>query len=236
MLNIDQVEASYGHIQALSNVSLKVEEDGTVILIGSNGAGKSTLLKVISGLLKPTQGRVEFCGKRIDGLSPDRIIAKGIAHCPEGRRIFQELTVTENLEMGAYLEKSKKVVGDRIEKLFESFPILRERHKQLAGTLSGGELQQLAIARALMSNPKMMLFDEPSLGLAPILVDQVEKIIMRLKEEKITILLVEQNANMALELADYAYVMETGTIVLEGPSSELKKDEKVIKAYLGGLE
>jgi branched-chain amino acid transport system ATP-binding protein len=236
MLNIDQVAASYGHIQALSNVSLKVEEDGTVTLIGSNGAGKSTLLKVISGLLKPTQGRVEFCGERIDGLSPDRIIAKGIAHCPEGRRVFPELTVTENLEMGAYLERSKRIVNERIEKLFESFPILKERQRQLAGTLSGGEQQQLSIARSLISNPKMILFDEPSLGLAPILVDQVEKIIMRLKEEKITILLVEQNANMALELADYAYVMETGTIVLEGPSSELKKDEKVIKAYLGGLE
>lgn len=236
MLNIDQVAANYGHIQALSNVSLKVEEDGTVTLIGSNGAGKSTLLKVISGLLKPTQGRVEFCGERIDGLSPDRIIAKGIAHCPEGRRVFPELTVTENLEMGAYLERSKRIVNERIEKLFESFPILKERQRQLAGTLSGGEQQQLSIARSLISNPKMILFDEPSLGLAPILVDQVEKIIMRLKEEKITILLVEQNANMALELADYAYVMETGTIVLEGPSSELKKDEKVIKAYLGGLE
>jgi len=236
MLNIDQVAASYGHIQALSNVSLKVEEDGTVTLIGSNGAGKSTLLKVISGLLKPTQGRVEFCGERIDGLSPDRIIAKGIAHCPEGRRVFPELTVTENLEMGAYLERSKRIVNERIEKLFESFPILKERQRQFAGTLSGGEQQQLSIARSLISNPKMILFDEPSLGLAPILVDQVEKIIMRLKEEKITILLVEQNANMALELADYAYVMETGTIVLEGPSSELKKDEKVIKAYLGGLE
>jgi branched-chain amino acid transport system ATP-binding protein len=236
MLNIDQVAASYGHIQALSNVSLKVEEDGTVTLIGSNGAGKSTLLKVISGLLKPTQGRVEFCGERIDGLSPDRIIAKGIAHCPEGRRVFPELTVTENLEMGAYLERSKRIVNERIEKLFESFPILKERQRQLAGTLSGGEQQQLSIARSLISNPQMILFDEPSLGLAPILVDQVEKIIMRLKEEKITILLVEQNANMALELADYAYVMETGTIVLEGPSSELKKDEKVIKAYLGGLE
>ena len=145
MLNIDQVAASYGHIQALSNVSLKVEEDGTVTLIGSNGAGKSTLLKVISGLLKPTQGRVEFCGERIDGLSPDRIIAKGIAHCPEGRRVFPELTVTENLEMGAYLERSKRIVNERIEKLFESFPILKERQRQFAGTLSGGEQQQLSI-------------------------------------------------------------------------------------------
>lgn len=236
MLSIESIEAGYGHIRALSNVSLKVEEHATVTLIGSNGAGKSTLLKVISGLLKPTQGRVEFCGERIDGLSPDRIVVKGIAHCPEGRRIFPELTVKENLEMGGYLEKSKKLFWERIEKLFESFPILKERQRQMAGTLSGGELQQLAIARSLMSNPKMILFDEPSLGLAPILVDQVEGIILRLKEEKITILLVEQNANMALELADYAYVMETGSIILEGFSSELRRDEKVIKAYLGGLE
>jgi len=236
MLEVEHIEASYGHIRALSDVSLKVDEQTTVTLIGSNGAGKSTLLKVVSGLLRPNQGRVQFNGEQIDGLSPDRIVARGIAHCPEGRRIFPELTVTENLEMGAYLERSKKLVKERIEKLFDSFPILRERQKQLAGTLSGGELQQLAIARALMSNPKMMLFDEPSLGLAPILVDQVERIILRLKEEKITILLVEQNANMALELADYAYVLETGSIILEGPSPDLRRDERVIKAYLGGLE
>jgi branched-chain amino acid transport system ATP-binding protein len=236
MLNVEKIAASYGHIQALSDVSLEVKENGTVTLIGSNGAGKSTLLKVISGLLKPSRGKVEFCGERIDGLPPDRIIAKGISHCPEGRRVFPDLTVTENLEMGAYLEPSTKVIRDRIEKLFEAFPILRERHKQMAGTLSGGEQQQLAIARALILNPKMILFDEPSLGLAPILVDQVEDTIRRLKSERITILLVEQNANMALELADYAYVMETGSIILEGPSEQLRKDERVIKAYLGGLD
>jgi branched-chain amino acid transport system ATP-binding protein len=236
MLNVEKIAASYGHIQALSDVSLEVKENGTVTLIGSNGAGKSTLLKVISGLLKPSRGKVEFCGERIDGLPPDRIIAKGISHCPEGRRVFPDLTVTENLEMGAYLEPSTKVIRDRIEKLFETFPILRERHKQMAGTLSGGEQQQLAIARALILNPKMILFDEPSLGLAPILVDQVEDTIRRLKSERITILLVEQNANMALELADYAYVMETGSIILEGPSEQLRKDERVIKAYLGGLD
>jgi branched-chain amino acid transport system ATP-binding protein len=236
MLSVEKIAASYGHIQALSDVSLQVKENGTVTLIGSNGAGKSTLLKVISGLLKPGQGKVEFCGERIDGLPPDRIIAKGISHCPEGRRVFPDLTVTENLEMGAYLEPSTKVIRDRIDKLFDAFPILRERQKQLAGTLSGGEQQQLAIARALILNPKMILFDEPSLGLAPILVDQVEDTIRRLKSERITILLVEQNANMALELADYAYVMETGSIILEGPSEQLRKDERVIKAYLGGLD
>jgi branched-chain amino acid transport system ATP-binding protein len=190
---------------------------------------------VISGLLKPRQGKVEFLGERIDGLPPDRIVAKGIAHCPEGRRLFPELTVMENLEMGAYLSNSKRFVRERIEYLFESFPILKERKNQMAGTLSGGEQQQAAIARSLVLNPKMILFDEPSLGLAPILVDQVEQIILKLKEEKITILLVEQNANMALGVADYGYVMETGGIILEGPCSELRRDEKVVQAYLGGL-
>jgi len=236
MLTVENITAGYGHVQALTDVSMKVEERGTVTLIGSNGAGKSTLLKVISGLLKPSQGKVEFRGERIDGLAPDRIIGKGIAHCPEGRRVFPELSVRENLEMGAYLESAKRVVTERIEKLFDFFPILRERQKQWAGTLSGGEQQQLAIARALMSEPRMILFDEPSLGLAPILVEQVGDIILKLKGEKITILLVEQNANMAMDLADYVYVMETGNIILQGASSNLRKDEKVIKAYLGGLE
>lgn len=234
MLSVKKISASYGHVQALSGVSLEVPEKGTVTLIGSNGAGKSTLLKVISGLLKPSQGSIEFGGERIEGLPPDRIVALGISHCPEGRRLFPELTVFENLEMGAYLSHSKKFVRDRIEYLFDSFPILRERRNQLAGTLSGGEQQQAAIARALALNPKMVLFDEPSLGLAPILVDQVEKILLTLKEQKITILLVEQNANMALDIADYAYVMETGGIILQGPSAELRQDEKVAKAYLGG--
>jgi branched-chain amino acid transport system ATP-binding protein len=234
MLSVKKISASYGHVQALSGVSLEVPEKETVTLIGSNGAGKSTLLKVISGLLKPSHGSIEFGGKRIEGLPPDKIVALGIAHCPEGRRLFPELTVFENLEMGAYLSNSKKFVQDRIEQLFESFPILRERRSQLAGTLSGGEQQQVAIARALALNPKMVLFDEPSLGLAPILVDQVEKILLTLKEQKITILLVEQNANMALDISDYAYVMETGGIILQGPSAELRQDEKVAKAYLGG--
>jgi len=236
MLTIKHIAASYGHVQALSNVSLKVAEKETATLIGSNGAGKSTLLRVISGLLQPRGGTIEFLGRRIDGLSPDRIVGLGITHCPEGRRLFPELSVFENLEMGAYLSKSKKFVREKIDQLFESFPILRERHGQLAGTLSGGEQQQLAIARALAMNPKMVLFDEPSLGLAPILVDLIEKILLKLKEEKITFLLVEQNANMALDIADYAYVMETGAIILEGPCNELRKDEKVVKAYLGGLE
>lgn len=234
MLQVENIEASYGHVRALSNISLIVEENEIVTVIGSNGAGKSTLLKVISGLLRPNTGRIEFCGERIDGLLPDRIVAKGIAHCPEGRRIFSELTVIENLEMGGYLEKSKEVLKERTEHIFNSFPILRSRQKQMAGTLSGGEQQQLAIARSLMSNPKMILFDEPSLGLAPILVDQVEGIIASLKREGITILLIEQNANMALRVSDRGYVIETGEIALKGSSSELRNDEEVIKAYLGG--
>jgi branched-chain amino acid transport system ATP-binding protein len=236
MLSVKHIAASYGHVQALSDISLEVAENGTVTLIGSNGAGKSTLLKVISGLLKPRKGTVEFLGERIDGLSPDKIVGLGIAHCPEGRRLFPELTVLENLEMGAYLSSSKRFVQERIEQLFSSFPILRERRNQLGGTLSGGEQQQVAIARALAMNPKMVLFDEPSLGLAPILVDQVERILLQLKEQRITFLLVEQNANMALDIADYAYVMETGGIILEGPCAELRHNEKVVKAYLGGLE
>jgi branched-chain amino acid transport system ATP-binding protein len=236
MLSVKHIAASYGHVQALSDISLEVAENGTVTLIGSNGAGKSTLLKVISGLLKPRKGTVEFLGERIDGLSPDKIVGLGIAHCPEGRRLFPELTVLENLEMGAYLSNSKRFVQERIEQLFASFPILRERRNQLGGTLSGGEQQQVAIARALAMNPKMVLFDEPSLGLAPILVDQVERILLQLKEQRITFLLVEQNANMALDIADYAYVMETGGIILQGPCAELRRDEKVVKAYLGGLE
>jgi branched-chain amino acid transport system ATP-binding protein len=234
MLSVKKIGASYGPIQALSEVSLEVPERGTVTLIGSNGAGKSTLLKVISGLLRPKRGSIEFLGERIEGLSPDKIVARGIAHCPEGRRLFPELTVLENLEMGAYLSKSKSFVQERIEQLFDSFPILKERRGQLAGTLSGGEQQQVAIARALALNPKMVLFDEPSLGLAPILVDQVEKILLQLKEERITILLVEQNAGMALDVADYAYVMETGGIILQGASADLRQDEKIVKAYLGG--
>jgi branched-chain amino acid transport system ATP-binding protein len=234
MLRVKKISACYGHVQALSEVSLEVAEKGTVTLIGSNGAGKSTLLKVISGLVKPIGGTIEFLGERIDGLSSDRIVSLGIAHCPEGRRLFPDLTVFENLEMGAYLSNSKRFVQERIAQLFESFPILKERRSQLAGTLSGGEQQQVAIARALALNPKMVLFDEPSLGLAPILVDQVEKILLQLKEQKITILLVEQNANMALDIADYAYVMETGGIILDGPAADLRRDEKVVKAYLGG--
>jgi branched-chain amino acid transport system ATP-binding protein len=236
MLTIEDVAASYGHVKALKGVSLQIEEKEVVTLIGSNGAGKSTLLKVISGLLKPNTGKIVFDGQEITGLAPEKIIARGIAHCPEGRKVFSELSVHENLEMGAYLEKSKHRVDEKIEEIFSSFPTLKQRQKQMAGTLSGGEQQQLAIARALMSDPKMILFDEPSLGLAPILVGLVEDIIVNLKRAGRTILLVEQNANMALRVAEHAYVIETGRIILNGPSAELKKDERMMKAYLGQLE
>jgi len=236
MLKLERVGARYGRVLALKNISFQVKEKQVVTLIGSNGAGKSTVLRVISGLLKPQVGKIVFCGEDISGLPPDKVVAKGIAHCPEGRKVFSELSVRENLEMGAYLEKSKKMLDDKIRRIFTSFPILKERQNQVAGTLSGGEQQQLAIARALMSDPKMVLFDEPSLGLAPILVNLVEGIIRKLKIDGQTILLIEQNANMALGVADYGYVMETGGIILEGPCSGLRKDEKVVQAYLGGLE
>jgi branched-chain amino acid transport system ATP-binding protein len=235
MLNIENLEASYGHVKVLKGVSLEVEDKEVVTLIGSNGAGKSTLLKTISGLLKSNKGKIIFNGEEIHGLPPEKIIGKGIAHCPEGRKVFSELSVRENLEMGAYLWKSKAAVEDKISATFQSFPILQERQNQMAGTLSGGEQQQLAIARALMSSPKVVLFDEPSLGLAPILVDLVEDILMKLKKDGHTILLVEQNANMALRVSEHAYVIETGRIILKGSSAELKKDERVMKAYLGQL-
>ena len=234
MLHIEDIHASYGQVRVLSGISLRVGEKQIVTLLGSNGAGKSSLLKVISGLLKPDSGRMEFRGERIDGLSPEKIIARGIAHCPEGRRVFADLSVLENLELGAYLEKSKRTVKERIAEIGEAFPTLIARKGQMAGTLSGGEQQQLAIARALMSDPQMILFDEPSLGLAPILVDQVEDIITELKRVGMTLLLVEQNANLALRIADYAYVVETGQIVIKGPSGAMAKDDRVMKAYLGG--
>jgi branched-chain amino acid transport system ATP-binding protein len=235
MLTVENVTANYGHVQALKGVSLQVEDREVVTLIGSNGAGKSTLLKTISGILKPHAGKIVFNGEAIQNLPPEKIIAKGIAHCPEGRKVFSELSVRENLEMGAYLQRSKSAVEEKINAIYQSFPILRERQNQMAGTLSGGEQQQLAIARALMLNPKMVLFDEPSLGLAPILVGLVEDILVKLKQEGHTILLVEQNANMALRVSEHAYVIETGRIILKGSSSELKRDERVMKAYLGQL-
>ncbi len=234
MLEIKVIDVYYGAIQALKNMSLEVEEGQIVTLIGANGAGKTTTLKTISGLLRPRQGNIIFEGKDISRLAPEKIVSLGISQVPEGRRVFPEMSVMENLEMGAYLRRDRKAIQDDYEMVFDRFPRLNERSRQMAGTLSGGEQQMLAIGRALMARPRLMLLDEPSMGLAPLLVKEIFTIIKDIKQLGTTILLVEQNANMALSIADQAYVLETGEIVLAGPASELLASEAVKKAYLGG--
>jgi len=234
MLEICNIDVYYGVIHALKNVSLKVEEGEIVTLIGANGAGKTTTLKTISGLIKPQNGTIYFNGNKISGLSPQQIVKAGISHVPEGRRIFQDMTVMENLELGAYLRKDKEGIKKDLELIYSKFPILKARSKQRAGTLSGGEQQMLAIGRALLSRPKLLLMDEPSMGLAPLLVNEIFSIIKEINNQGTTILLVEQNANMALSIAHRAYVIEIGSIVLEGPAKELIKSEEIKKAYLGG--
>jgi len=234
MLEIKDIHVYYGAIHAIKGVSLKVPEGSIVTLIGANGAGKSTILKTISALLQPKSGDILYNGESIINLTPKKIVEKGLIHVPEGRRIFADMTVKENLEMGAFLQKDKAWIRENQEKVFEKFPRLKERINQLAGTMSGGEQQMLAIGRGMMSNPKMLLLDEPSMGLAPLLVKEIFDIIKELNKSGITILLVEQNANMALSIADYAYVLETGKITLEGPAKELAASEEVKKAYLGG--
>lgn len=234
MLEICNIDVYYGVIHALKNVSLKVEEGEIVTLIGTNGAGKTTTLKTISGLIKPQNGTIYFNGNKISGLSPQQIVKAGISHVPEGRRIFQDMTVMENLELGAYLRKDKEGIKKDLELIYSKFPILKARSKQRAGTLSGGEQQMLAIGRALLSRPKLLLMDEPSMGLAPLLVNEIFSIIKEINNQGTTILLVEQNANMALSIAHRAYVIEIGSIVLEGPAKELIKSEEIKKAYLGG--
>ena len=219
---------------ALKKVSLDLKEGEIVTLIGANGAGKTTLLRTISALLKPTRGTIEFCGERIDGLRPDAIVRKGISHVPEGRRVFPQMTVLENLEMGAYTRPDRKFIKQELEKVFHLFPRLAERQSQLAGTFSGGEQQMLAIGRALMSKPKCLLLDEPSMGLAPKIVEEIfDRIVLLNKEEKVSILLVEQNAALALDIAHRGFVLETGKIVLAGEADMLKIDPNVKKAYLG---
>jgi len=205
-----------------------------VTLLGANGAGKTTTLRTISGLLVPSSGTITFLGNRVERLSPDIIVRYGISQCPEGRQIFARMTVQENLEMGAYTVKGQKIIEEDFEIVYRSFPLLRERRQQLAGTLSGGEQQMLAMGRALMSRPKLLLLDEPSAGLAPLLVKEILNIIERIQKQGITVLLIEQNAKMALSIADRSYVMETGAIVLEGSAKELMSDERVKKTYLGG--
>jgi branched-chain amino acid transport system ATP-binding protein len=234
MLRIDNIEVYYGSIQALKGVSLEVETGELVALIGSNGAGKSTMLKTISGLLHPRTGEVVFEGKNISQSKPYDIVAMGIAQCPEGRHILSGLTVLENLKMGAVQRKDKAAIKDDLEKVFTLFPILNERQNQTGGTLSGGEQQMLAIARSLMSSPKLLLLDEPSLGLAPKLVEVIFSVIQSIRENGGTILLVEQNARQALQIADRAYVLETGRIAMHGLAKELAHTPEVEKAYLGG--
>jgi branched-chain amino acid transport system ATP-binding protein len=235
MLEIKNLTVSYGVITALHGISLSVQSGSIVTLIGSNGAGKTTTLKTISGLLKPKSGEIFYNGKNIAGLPPHEIVARGLSHVPEGRMIFSNLTVLENLQMGAYLVRDKKVVRRELEFVFAMFPRLKEREQQIAGTLSGGEQQMLAIGRALMSQPKFLMLDEPSLGLAPLLVKTIfEKIVEINRERSLTILLVEQNANRALEISNFGYVLETGKITLQGDSASLRQNPQVKSAYLGG--
>ena len=233
MLELKDVHTYYGNIHALKGVSLHVERGEIVTLIGGNGAGKSTTLNTISGILKPRQGSVWLEGERIDHVPPHTIVEMGISQGPEGRRIFSRLTVRENLEMGAFTRTDKEGIAEDMERAFTLFPVLKERHKQVAGTLSGGEQQMLCIGRALMSSPKILLLDEPSMGLAPMLVEAIFDITEDINRQGTTILLVEQNANMALSVADRGYVLETGRIVLEGSARELRDNPQVKEAYLG---
>ena len=232
LLEVQDLHVYYGSIHAIKGISFHVEKGEIVTLIGANGAGKSTTLNTVSGLLKPGDGSVFFDGSSIVGVPAHKIVGKGMALCPEGRRIFAQLSVEENLEMGAFTRPGSEI-KDSMERVYESFPRLKERYKQTAGTLSGGEQQMLAMGRALMSKPDLMMLDEPSMGLAPILVDQIFEIIKKLHKNGTTILLVEQNAQMALSIADRAYVLETGKIVNEGTGAELLHDDSVRKAYLG---
>ena len=233
MLKIDELKVSYGGIEAVKGITFEVPERKIVTLIGANGAGKSTTLRTIAGLVRPAAGRIHLQGEDITGLSPDRIVPKGITLVPEGRRVFPDLTVLENLRIGAYLRTDKDSVEEDIQWVYELFPRLQERSWQAAGTLSGGEQQMLAVGRALMSRPKLMMLDEPSLGLAPLVVQDIFSIIREINHQGVTILLIEQNANMALKIADLAYVLETGKITMSGTGAELLANEKVKESYLG---
>ena len=233
MLKIENLHVAYGGIQALRGISLEVPDGRIVTLIGANGAGKSTTLRTITGLVKAASGSIQWNGEELLGKSIDRIISEGIAMSPEGRRVFPDLTVLENLKLGAYLRRDKAEITRDLQWVYELFPRLKERDWQLAGTLSGGEQQMLAVGRALMSRPRLLLMDEPSLGLAPLVVQDIFSIIREINRQGVTILLIEQNANMALKTADLAYVLETGNITMSGTGAELLADEKVKEAYLG---
>ena len=233
LLKVDNINVYYGSIHAIKGVSFNVNEGEIVTLIGANGAGKSTILNTVSGLLRSRTGSIEFMGKPINHVAPHKIVSMGVAQCPEGRRVFLQMTVQENLEMGAYTQGGSNLSAD-LEAVFEKFPRLKERRRQIAGTLSGGEQQMLAMGRAMMSHPKLVMLDEPSMGLAPLLVEQIFDIIRELHASGTTILLVEQNASMALEVATRAYVLETGRITMSGTGQELAESPAVKAAYLGG--
>ena len=234
LLALNSLSVSYGNIAAVEKLTLRVQPGEIVTLIGSNGAGKSTTLRTISGLLRPRSGDVVFQGRKISGMAGHDVVKAGICHSPEGRRIFQRMTVSENLDLGAFLRKDNAKIAEDRERVLELFPVLRERLQQKAGTMSGGEQQMLAVARALLGDPKLLLLDEPSMGLAPVLVDVIFETIERIREQGVTILVVEQNALAALRIADYAYVLESGRLALEGPAAELVTNESLTKAYLGG--
>ncbi|MBA3447809.1 MAG: ABC transporter ATP-binding protein [Pseudaminobacter sp.] len=233
MLEIKNLVCRYGKVTALKGITMTVPERQLVVLVGANGAGKSTTLRAISGLVPATGGEIHFNGENITGMSAGRILSLGIAHCPEGRRVFGQMTVIENMEMGSYLRKDGKDVAADLDRIFGLFPRLAERGRQIAGTLSGGEQQMLAIGRALMSRPKLIMFDEPSLGLAPNIVEQTFDIIRGIRESGATVLMVEQNAYAALDMCDYAYLLEAGSMALEGPGEKLINDPHVREAYLG---
>lgn len=234
LLQVKDLHVHYGAIYALQGIEFHLNKGEIVALIGANGAGKSTSLNTISGILRPTQGTVAFAGQELNAVPPQQIVRKGVIQVPEGRKIFGKMTVWENLEMGAFVQTDRAQIEGDIGSSFEKFPRLKERRNQLAGTLSGGEQQMLAIARGLMAHPELLLLDEPSMGLSPLLVEQIFDIIQDINEQGTSILLVEQNAQMALAIADRAYVLETGKIVMTGTGDELLEDEKVIQAYLGG--
>lgn len=236
MLQLLEIESYYGRIQALKGITIEVPEKEIVTILGSNGAGKSTTLRTISGLIHPARGQILYHDKPIHKMSPHKIVALGICQVPEGRDIFMGLTVQENLKMGAFTRRDAREVQKNLERIYKSFPILKDRARQQAGTLSGGEQQMLAIARGLMSSPKLMLLDEPSLGLAPILVEEIFQIISEINKEGVTVLLVEQNANMALQTAQYGYVMETGSIALHDHAKNLIRNDYVRRVYLGVID
>lgn len=234
LLEVKNLKVAYGKIVAVKDISITVNQGEIVTLVGSNGAGKSTTLRTISGLLKPKSGEIIFKGQRIDGLEGHEVVARGICHAPEGRRIFPRMTISENLDLGAFLRTDKEGIAEDRERVLQLFPRLAERLSQIAGTMSGGEQQMLAVARAMMGKPELLMLDEPSMGLAPVLVDMIFQTIVKIRQQGITILLIEQNASAALDVADRAYVLESGMVKLSGNATDLSKNDEVTKAYLGG--